>query len=271
MISANLVGCSTARNKGTCDNRTNIRRDRLEERVLNALRHHLMDPTLFKEFCNEFTKEMNRLRIEARSSITAAETEIGKIDRELDTLLNLILKGGAAEKINAKMVQLESRKADLERALADADEPPPLLHPGMADFYRSQVEELHEALQEESEAKRLKASEILRSLVKEILLTPEDNELHIDVRGDLAGILTVAVKAKTPATRAGGSQVEMVAGTGSDQNLRQSQVEVVAGGRSHQKLRTQKSRPFGAADLRDLASQVEMVAGAGFEPATFRL
>jgi site-specific DNA recombinase len=55
MISANLVGCSTARHKGTCDNRTNIRRDRLEERVLNALRHHLVDPALCKEFCYEFS------------------------------------------------------------------------------------------------------------------------------------------------------------------------------------------------------------------------
>lgn len=37
---------------------------------------------------------------------------------------------------------------------------------------------------------------------------------------------------------------------------------LVAGGRNHQNLRTQKSRPVGAADLRDLASQFEMVAGA---------
>jgi site-specific DNA recombinase len=66
MISADLVGCSMVRNKGTCDNRTNIRRDRLEERVLNALRFHLMDAALFKEFCDEFTREMNRLRMEGR-------------------------------------------------------------------------------------------------------------------------------------------------------------------------------------------------------------
>lgn len=104
MISADLVGCSTARNKGTCDNRKNIRRDQLEARVLNALRHHLMDPALFKEFCDEFTREMNRLRMEGRSSIDVAEAEIKKIDRELDTLLNLILKGGAAERLNEKMV-----------------------------------------------------------------------------------------------------------------------------------------------------------------------
>ena len=49
MISADLIGCSTARNKGTCDNRRSFQRERLEARVLNALRYHLMDPALFKE------------------------------------------------------------------------------------------------------------------------------------------------------------------------------------------------------------------------------
>ncbi|NPD17802.1 hypothetical protein HOY34_21800, partial [Xinfangfangia sp. D13-10-4-6] len=42
----------------TCDNDMNIRRDALEERVLNALRHNLMKPELFQEFCDEFTREM---------------------------------------------------------------------------------------------------------------------------------------------------------------------------------------------------------------------
>ena len=93
----------------------------LEERVLNALRCHLMDPKLFKEFCDEFTREMNRLRMEGSASIEAARAEVMRIERELDTLLNLILKGGAADRINAKMVQLEGRKAELERQLADAE------------------------------------------------------------------------------------------------------------------------------------------------------
>jgi hypothetical protein len=35
---------------------------------------------------------MNRLRMEGRASIDAAEAEVKRIDRELDTLLNLILK-----------------------------------------------------------------------------------------------------------------------------------------------------------------------------------
>ncbi len=101
------------------------------------------------------------------------------------------------------------------------------------------INELYNALQEDSEAKRMTAADVIRSLVNEIVLIPHDGTLQVDVRGDLAGILSISLKSKTPATRTGGSQVEMVAGTSSDLNLRRSQVEVGA--------------------------------GAGFEPATFRL
>ncbi|MBO0128008.1 MULTISPECIES: recombinase family protein [Agrobacterium] len=274
MISSDLVGCSTARNKGTCDNRKNIRRDQLEARVLNALRHHLMEPELFKEFCDEFTREMNRLRMEGRASIDAAEAETKRIDRELDKLMKLIMAssdGDAPTRMMKQMKELEARQKELTAFLQEAEEPPPLLHPNMAHHYHVQVDELYAALQEDSEAKRMTAADVIRSLVKDIILTPEDGELKIDVRGDLAGILGISLKVKRPAGVAGRSQVEMVAGTGIGQNLAGCQASMVAGGRNHQNLRTQKSRPVGAADVRELASQFEMVAGAGFEPAAFRL
>jgi len=63
LISTNLLGCSTARSKGTCDNRINIRREKLEEAVLHGLLTYLMEPELFKEFCAEFTREVNRRRM----------------------------------------------------------------------------------------------------------------------------------------------------------------------------------------------------------------
>ncbi len=86
----------------------------------------------------------------------------------------------------------------------------------MAHHYRAQVEELYAALQEDSEARRMGAADVLRSLVQEIVLTPDtaSGELQIEVHGDLAGILTIALERKKPAGGAGGSQVEMVAGTG---------------------------------------------------------
>jgi len=63
-----------------------------------------------------------------------------------------------------------------------------------------------------SGASLLRAGEVLRSLVKGIILTPEEGELQIDVCGDLAGIHAISLKTKTPATRTGGSQFEVVAG-----------------------------------------------------------
>ncbi|MDX5986304.1 hypothetical protein SIL82_18755 [Sphingomonas echinoides] len=46
----------------------------------------------------------------------------------------------------------------------------------------------------------MKATEILRSLISAIVLTPDDTGLAIDVQGDLAGILAIATaeNAKNP-------------------------------------------------------------------------
>ncbi|WP_454818759.1 hypothetical protein [Labrys neptuniae] len=108
--------------------------------------------------------------------------------------------------------KLEVRKNELTRFLRDAEEPPPLQHPNMAAHYRTQVEGLYSALQDDSRGERIAAAEQIRSLMKEIVLTPADGELQIDVRGDLAGILTLSAQTKNPAACATGSQLKMIAG-----------------------------------------------------------
>ena len=121
--------------------------------------------------------------------------EIVRIDRNLDRLLNLILSSDdveASKRVMKQMKALEDQKEGLERRLADADEPPALLHPEMAGYYRKQVAALHAALQEEGDTRRLRAVEVLRSLVDRIVLTPEDGELRIDVVGDIVRIPAIA-------------------------------------------------------------------------------
>ena len=235
MISSAMLGCSTARNKGTCGNKLNIRRDQLESRVLKAIRYQLMDPSLFKEFCEEFTRETNRLRSQARVAIERGRAEIRKIDRELEMLVELILQGGAAAQINKKMVALEKQKEELETKLGQAKDPPPNLHPEMASFYRKQIEELYASLNDDTEATRMKAVEAIRSLIGEIVLTPEGETLAIEVKGDLAGILSIAA------------------------------------GRKLAPKFPKPGRKSEEAPVEEIISQVEMVAGAGFEPAAFRL
>jgi site-specific DNA recombinase len=90
----------------------------------------------------------------------------------------------------------------------------------MAEIYRSRLASLHEALGREET--RIEAAEIIRSLVNEIVLTPEGGELKVGLRGDLVGILAIAVSGKKPAP--GGSGF-------SDKRDRKTQFELVAGAR----------------------------------------
>jgi len=61
-ISQSHYGCSTARNKGTCDNLLTVRRDQLEATILEGLKHQLMHPELVAAFVDKFRREMNRQR-----------------------------------------------------------------------------------------------------------------------------------------------------------------------------------------------------------------
>lgn len=234
MISGAHVGCSTARNKGTCQNRLNIRRDALETRVLTALQKHLMDPALFAVFCEEFTRRMNERRMEASSALSSARTELQRTQRELQKLVDLYLKDAIPiDVVKERSGKLETRRQQLISVLASAEDPPPVLHPSMALVYRERVAALHEALQQEET--RARAAELIRSLVSRIVLTPAADGLRIDLHGDLAGILTIAA-----------------AGTAKPQT-------------------TNSPRSCEAGCSGDLVEQVKMVAGAGFEPAAFRL
>jgi site-specific DNA recombinase len=222
-ISATHYGCSTARNKGTCDNRLGVRQDELEGMVLSALQSRLMDPALLKEFCEEYTAYRNRLRSEKNATLAAAKAELGKLARQREHLIQAIKDGVPAAEVKDDLARIAARREELEELLTGTKEEPVLLHPNMAGYYREKVAALSEALT--AEENRAEAADLLRSLVDRIELTPNaDGKLEIDLFGDLAGILALATNAKGP--------------------LDESGPEI---------------------------QQVKMVAGAGFEPATFRL
>ena len=44
--------------------------------MLGALEDKLMRKDFFEEFCREFAKEMNRLRMEQRAGLTSAKGEV---------------------------------------------------------------------------------------------------------------------------------------------------------------------------------------------------
>ena len=68
------LACFGARARGTCTNRLTISRQEVEERVLVALRDKLMRRDLFEDFCREYVRELNRLRMEHRARLSSART-----------------------------------------------------------------------------------------------------------------------------------------------------------------------------------------------------
>ena len=259
MISKDLLGCSTARNKGTCDNRLNIRRDALEASILNGLRKHLLEPELFKEFCAEFTREVNRLRIERGADLEGWRRELERVDKELDKIVDAIMQGFPLSKLKDKSEKLEARKIELTEKLANADEPPPLLHPNMAALYAQRIGQLYEHLQDEDG--RARAAETFRSLIDQVTLVPDKGELAIVLRGDLGAIQRFTAGKKNPDFLSEAEALDNLLSQGS----------LVAGVRNRRSLRNGSGNAKTSAREATEVSQLSLVAGTGFEPVTFRL
>jgi site-specific DNA recombinase len=160
--------------------------------------------------------------MERRASFSSAKREVERISTRIKKLLNLMLDDEiAVDEGKAEMKALDARRKELQAQLETADEPPPLLHPEMAELYRRKVTTLAQAL--EHPETRTEASEALRGLIDAIVMTPAEGTLRIELKGNLAAMLGATVQSKR------------------------------------------------AAETEALSLQVSMVAGAGFEPATFGL
>ena len=166
--------------------------------MLDGLQHHLMDPELTEVFCREYTERMNQLHMEQTAAEAGMKAELAKISREADRLIQAICDDVPGSQVKDRMTELEARKAEVEAKLTNIDTPAPLMHPNMAGYYREQVSRLRDALNDP--ANRTEAADILRTLIDRIELKPAKIDgkktLAIDLHGHLAGILSLANKAK---------------------------------------------------------------------------
>jgi site-specific DNA recombinase len=95
--------------------------------------------------------------------------------------------------------------------------PAPRLHPNLGEVYRQKVAALADLLGHEDGAE---AREMVCDLVEAILLIPKDGRLRVEIRGELAAILSLAEGAQSAKSASGGmaagalvEQIKMVAGT----------------------------------------------------------
>jgi hypothetical protein len=225
-INRRLFGCAAARNRGTCANRLNIRLDALEAMILDGLRHHLMAPDLFKAFCEEFHREVNRRRAATNAAADARQNEIERVERRIRRIVELITEDDAPIRaLKQELVVLEERQLALQQQSTAAEPRVPLIHPNLAEIYRRHVEQLHQALHDPGT--RDEAFNLVRSLIEEIRLVPENGRLRVELRGELAGILALSADGKKPGSVSPtglAEQIKMVAGA---RNPRQFTISIL--------------------------------------------
>jgi site-specific DNA recombinase len=175
-----------------------------------------MAPDLFKAFCEEFHREVNRLRADGNATAKAKRIELDRIERRIRRIVEQITDDDAPVRaLKQELIDLEARQLTLQHELAATNAPAPLIHPNLAEVYRQRVARLHDALRDP--ATRDEAFMLIRSLIDEIRLVPDNGELRIELRGELAGILALAADSKKPGGLAAvglAEQIKMVAGVG---------------------------------------------------------
>jgi site-specific DNA recombinase len=239
-INSERYGCSAARNKGAsvCANKKTIQRSVLEGKVLHALENHLMQGELIDVFCLEYAKQMNTLRAAQNAQVARQRSEQQKLTKEKENIIQAIKDGVPAAMIKDELARITARQEELDYlAKTQSDEPRPLVHPTMARRYQEQIKALCKALADQCDTQ---AQEHVRGLIEKIVLTPKaaDEDLQIDLYGDLAGILSLS--------------------TG-EQNMKQDA------------QKAKRLKTLIANDNQYFEPSVKLVAGAGFEPTTFGL
>ncbi|AZN73978.1 recombinase family protein [Georhizobium profundi] len=213
LVNKHQYGCANVRNRGTCDNRLTMRRDSLEEAVLDGLRDSLLHPDLVAEFVGEYQREWNRLRGEENAARQRQDAELQKVERQIANIVTAVKNGLYSEAMGEELRSLEERKRQLKRTQPTAPEPP-RLHPGLAELYRRKVTDLRASLNDD--ALKVEAAERLRSLLSAIRMIPEDGRLQIELVGELAAILALgqAGMQKSPSLATEALSITLVAGVG---------------------------------------------------------
>ena len=171
---------------------------------------------MLHEFANELKAELERLRLTGDQDRSRIEAELRKTERGIKRCLAYIVDGdGDPGAVRDQLKKLETAKKELTAALVVQSQDTKVeVHPNAGHLYRRKIEELHQML--DDELSEPQATEIIRSLVDEVVVVPGDVRGQCDValHGALAQILNFSHQSKTADSTEDGGTFLMVAEEG---------------------------------------------------------
>jgi site-specific DNA recombinase len=234
-LNGQKFACSAARERGTCKNTKIIAAKTIEARVLDGIAAKLLAPEAIAAAVSTAQLEATERQHQTLRARAPMEKELAEIARKLERAQTMCMDGAIEiEELKARSAPLKVRRAELQALLAEVAEPAVLsLHPGVVEAYRRMAEQLREAM---DGADGEPAREAIRSLIEKVVFIPVEGlgKFDLEIQGNLARLLRIS-------GAAGGQTAKSPAARGSGAFEDPHRCEVLVG------------------------------AGAGFEPATFRL
>lgn len=194
-------GCARAHEKA-CTNTRLILSHVYEARVLADLKGQMLAPDVVAAFVREYHLEHARESKKLGRDRDRAERQLAEAGRKLDRLVAALSEGGSSfPQIRAAMTAARDDHDRIKRALASMDALPVLtLHPGLADSYRREMDDLERLLMEPDA--HLEAIPQIRSMIDRIELLPKADKLRgvdLTVHRRIDQVLAIASRRRATA------------------------------------------------------------------------
>ena len=220
-VGRDYLACANARKFARCDQRKAIRREVLEEVVLDLVRDRLMQPDAVKTFVAAYMREINAGRDDAEAARGRLQRQLDTVGRKLEGFYDAVGDGLRTPGLLGKIQSLEADKSQLEAELAAPAPSPVRLHPNLAEVYRSQVVALRRSLADP--LIHDEALTILRGLIDHVALAHGPDGWQIDLQGEITTLVGLGLakdKAPRPGLQGGAlCSVKVVAGARNHLNL----------------------------------------------------
>ncbi len=215
VVASGRLGCVARREKGTCTNARSVKTEELTTRVLSGIKQRLLSPAMFAEFMEEFQATQSARDKAEIDNMAALRREERELNQRIERYVTAIGDGTDSPAVRKALIEAENRIAAIRAEMCKSKPPSaPELHPALPELYRRRVEQLEHAFANDP-TNRARAAQIIRSLVEQIRVFPQDarGAVEIEVAGAIAQILALAQQ-KDVEDQMDGMMVSMVPGAG---------------------------------------------------------
>lgn len=188
LVSAKRYGCTKSRQSGTCDVRITLPKDKIEQAVLGAIEHQLLNHVLIDEFVEEYNAHIEALQSGQQSHIKSVQGQLKKLEAEKTNLIKAIRDDIPASELAEEFNRNALKRDKLLSLAAQFEQPVQALKIDVASKYTDAITLFKAHAQHQTPDRE--SIDLIRCLIDKIIITPDSttNKLTAQLHGDLAGL-----------------------------------------------------------------------------------